>query len=325
MKKAILWILLIIILAVGSFLTYLQMAFPKAGEIPKFTITSSPEKIERGKYLATHVAVCIDCHSTRDWNLYSGPIVPGTEGKGGELFDEQLGFPGKIYARNITPEGLGKISDSELLYIISTGVRQGNRAMFPVMPYPNYGTLDIEDVNDLMAYIRTLTPVKNEVQESRLNFPMNLIVRTIPKPAQFTKRPNPSDSLAYGKYLITMASCSECHTQAVKGEKLPGMDYAGGFVFTTPWGKVHSANITPDEETGIGAWTRAQFIAKFKTFDNEKAKNIPMKPPYSEAYFNTIMPWTMYAGMTEQDIGAIYTYLKTVKPVKNKVTKFAAN
>jgi hypothetical protein len=102
------------------------------------------------------------------------------------------------------------------------------------------------------------------------------------------------------------------------------MDFAGGFHFQLPWGLVQSANITPDIETGIGTWKKAQFIGKFKNLDSEAANHIAMKPPYSEAYFNTVMPWTMYAGMTEEDLGAIYTYLRTVPPVKHKVQKYSA-
>jgi len=82
---------------------------------------------------------------------------------------------------------------------------------------------------------------------------------------------------------------------------------------------VRSANITPDMETGIGKWNKYQFVSKFKQYDNPDAHNIPVKPND----FNTVMPWMMYSGMTEEDLSAIYAYLRTVKPVSNKVVKFS--
>jgi len=96
------------------------------------------------------------------------------------------------------------------------------------------------------------------------------------------------------------------------------MEFAGGAEFGMPNGVVRSANITPDSATGIGKWTRADFISFFKSFDSEKGRNIPVKP----SDFNTPMPITSYAGMTDYDIGAIYAYLRTTRPVRNKVVRF---
>jgi len=326
MKKTLKWIGRILLLAIGViavWLIYFVNTNPDVGPPSDIKIEPTKERLKRGEYLANHVAVCIDCHSTRNWSLYSGPITPNTLGKGGEFFGENFGFPGNFYSKNISPAGIKDWTDGEVLRAITCGVNKQGTALFPLMPYQNYGKSSQEDMYSILTYIRSLQPIENAIPERSINFPMNLIVRTIPKPAQFSPMPDPSDSVAYGQYLVRFASCADCHTQAEKGEKLPGMDFAGGFVFTLPWGTVRSANITPDKETGIGSWTKAQFIGKFKTFNNEAAKQIAMKPPYSEAYFNTIMPWTMFAGMTEEDLGAIYNYLRTVKPVVNKVQKYS--
>jgi hypothetical protein len=67
-----------------------------------------------GEYLANHVTICIDCHSRRDWTKFSGPPLEESKGMGGELFDQQFGFPGKYYAKNITPEGISRYTDGEL-------------------------------------------------------------------------------------------------------------------------------------------------------------------------------------------------------------------
>jgi len=128
-----------------------------------------------------------------------------------------------------------------------------------------------------------------------------------------------SNTTAYGKYLVTLGSCSDCHTQADKGEPLPGMYLAGGMEFIFPSGIVRSLNITTDEETGIGKWTKEDFIKRFRNYGTEEAKNIPVD---MNKDFNTPMPWLMYTGMTDEDLGAIYEYLRTVSPVKNKVERF---
>ncbi len=323
MKKflKILGILAIFIVIVGVGITiYMKNAFPKVDSPPEMKVEVSTERVARGKYLANHVMVCIDCHSTRDWSKFSGPIVPGTEGKGGDIFDESMGFPGTFYAKNITPYGIGNWKDGEIYRAITTGVNKDGEPFFPVMPYSYYGKLDKEDIISVIAYLRTLTPVKNDVEESSPSFPMNLILRTIPENPQFTKRPDKSDLAAYGKYLTSSAACIECHTQADKGKLLDGLEFAGGREFQFPTGEVlRSANITPDMETGIGKWTKEQFIARFKQYDNPESHNIPVKP----GEFNTIMPWTMYAGMETDDLSAIYEYLRTVKPLSNRVEKFS--
>jgi hypothetical protein len=93
------------------------------------------------------------------------------------------------------------------------------------------------------------------------------------------------------------------------------MAFAGGFLFGLPAGALRSNNITPDEETGIGSWTREQFITRFKSMD-------PVTHPpkvVAPQEFNTVMPWTMYAGMTEEDLGSLYDFLRTVPKVKNAV------
>ncbi len=98
----------------------------------------------------------------------------------------------------------------------------------------------------------------------------------------------------------------------------PGMEYAGGFEFPVPGGVVRSANITPEMETGIGSWNLGAFIARFRGVSPEKVRAMELEA----GDMNTVMPWSMYAGMTDQDLGAIFAYLRTIPPVKNKVNPF---
>jgi hypothetical protein len=150
---------------------------------------------------------------------------------------------------------------------------------------------------------------------------MNFILNTIPRKAEHMKRPDPTDELAHGAYLVNAGGCIECHTQADKGQINQAMAFAGGRAFQMPDGStVTSANITTDEETGIGNYTKEAFIQRFKLY----ADSAYVAPTVNAGEFNTIMPWTMYATMTTEDLGAMYTYLRTIQPIKNKVTKFTA-
>ena len=314
--------LVILILLIAGLLTYIKVALPNVGAAPNLTVDLSAEKIERGRYLANTVSVCIDCHSTRDWTKFAGPIIIGTLGKGGERFDQKVGFPGTYYSKNITPAGIKRYTDGELFRLITTGVTKEGRAMFPVMPYQHYGSMDPEDIKCIIAYIRSLAPIENPVAESVSDFPMNFIINTIPQKAEPQKLPAKSDSLAYGKYLVNAASCVECHTQVNKGKVIAGLEFSGGREFKFHDGSiVRSANITPDEITGIGKWTKELFIARFKMYADSSYK----PQTVAAGQFNSIMPWNMYSKMNTEDLAAIYTYLKTVTPLKNTVTKFSSH
>lgn len=313
-KKILIGLVAVIVLAVGGLFAFLNLAFPKVGPARDHQVVSTPELVARGTYLANHVNACVDCHSTRDFTKFAGPIVPGTEGKGGEKFTREFGFPGEFFSTNITPTGIGRYTDGELERAITTGVVKDGRAMFPVMPYPNYAQMCQDDVDALISYLRTLKPLEGSYPAADLDFPMSLIVKTIPTEKPRPPCPDKKDLLAYGKYLVTMASCAECHTQADKGKKLPGMELAGGFKFQLPSGTVWSSNITPEAATGIGSWSKQAFVVRFRGHAGIE------EPVVKAGELQTVMPWQMYGGMTDEDLGAIYDYLRTVPAVKNLVT-----
>ncbi|TGK61780.1 cytochrome C [Leptospira wolffii] len=316
MKKILKTIGTLLLLLPLSLVGFLYFSFPKSEPAPEIVAGNDPARIERGRYLANHVNACIDCHSTRDWKKFSGPLLPETVGEGGEVFDQKLGFPGSFVAPNITPAALSSWTDGEILRAISSGISKDGRPLFPVMPHPAYGQMDKEDLISLIAYLRTLKPIEKPNGVSKADFPFNLILRTIPSPASFGVRPEKEDKIAMGKYLFTAAACSECHTKQDKGKPIAGMELAGGFEFPLSNGTlVKSANITPDKETGIGLWTEKEFVHRFKSMEIPKYKPHEVK----DGELQTIMPWTMYAGMTEEDLAAIYAYLRTVKPISNKI------
>lgn len=317
--KIVLYLLAIIVVAIAGLLTYVKAALPDVGDPADLKVEVTPERVERGKYLANHVVGCVACHSERDWTKLAAPVIPGTEGKGGELFGKDFGFPGDYYAKNITPHSLSTWTDGELFRAVTSGVSKDGSALFPIMPYPVFGKMDKEDIYSVIAYIRSLQPIASEINTSSSDFPMNFIVNTIPSVPQFTTRPPKTDILAYGKYMFEASLCSECHTPKDKGQPVEGKFLAGGFEFPFPDGTLtRSANITPDNETGIGTWTEAAFLARMKLY----ADSSFVPPSVKDGEFKTMMPWESYSKMDEDDLKAIYAYLRTVPAISNKVVKF---
>ena len=133
------------------------------------------------------------------------------------------------------------------------------------------------------------------------------------------RAPQTSDRVAYGEYITNAAACYDCHTPF--DDQSAGVrtrEFAGGNAFKLPGGGiVRTANITPDADTGIGTWTEQQFVDKFKAFDGAPQRTLTA----AEQRENTWMPWTAYAGMTREDLGAMYAYLRTLKPIVNRVQK----
>lgn len=313
--------LFVLLLVMGGLIAYIKFVLPDIPPATALKVKSTPALVQRGKYLANHVTVCIDCHSTRDFSKFAGPPMPGTWGSGGDKFDQEFGFPGVFYAKNITPYNMSNWTDGEIFRVITTGVTQKGEAIFPVMPYHSYGRMHNEDVYAIIAYLRTLPSIKKDVPPSVPDFPMNIIINTIPSKADPFPAIKKTDTLAYGKYITTIAGCTECHTKKVNG-KVAGEDFAGGFEFNMPGGSVlRSTNITPDKNSGIGNWTADYFIQRFKAYADSSSRNKSV----AKGDFNTVMPWIMYSEMDSTDLRAIYTYLRSLKPVNNIVERYSSN
>ena len=317
--KIVLIVVIVIAVAITGLIGYVKTALPDIAAAEDLKIEYTKERIARGEYLANNVSMCIDCHSTRDFTTFGGPLVKGTEGKGGEKFSKELGFPGDFYAPNITPAALGNWTDGELFRAITTGVSKDGHALFPVMPYLNIGQLDKEDVYSIIAYIRTLKPIESTTPKSEPMFPISILINTMPKEASFTAIPAKEELIPYGKYLFTAASCSDCHTPMDKGVPIEGKFAAGGFEFNLPDGMVlRSANLTPDKQTGLGNWTEQQFVTRFKMYSDSTYMSYKVEP----GQFQTLMPWMAYTNMEEHDLKAIFAYLQSLPPVNNHVVRF---
>jgi mono/diheme cytochrome c family protein len=313
-KKGLLYTVILIVLVIIIAISFISLALPDVGRPENINVALTPQRIARGKYLVNHVVLCVDCHSKRDWSKFAGPTIAGSFGGGGELFDEQVGFPGSVYVPNITPHNIKSWTDGELFRAITCGVRKDGSAIFPLMPWPYYSKMSREDTYAIIAYVRTLEPIKTDYPKSKLNFPLNILVHTMPQKATLGPLPPSTDTIKYGAYLTNASGCIDCHTKDNNGKLIPGVEFAGGHEYTVNGITVRSGNITPDKATGIGNWTSAVFVQRFKAYsDPGKAT------PVFKRDFQTIMPWYDYSGMSENDLKAIYAYLRTVKPVNNKV------
>ena len=306
-----LFLLIGLLLLVLGGLIYLKTALPNVGPSPDMTIKGSEGQITRGKYMANHVMGCMGCHSKRDWTQYAGPIVSGTLGMGGEVFDQKMGFPGKYISGNLTPANLASWTDGEIFRAITAGVGKDERALFPIMPHKQYGLLDPEDIKSVIAYLRTLEPIENQTMPSTSDFPMNFIINTIPQKANLSPMPAKSNAAQYGGYLVTAAACYDCHTKQEKG-KFTGSPFAGGMKFPLPNNTVvESSNIT-SHANGIGNWTEEQFVNRFKMYSDSSYVSRKVKNGDKQ----TLMPWTMYSKMSDEDLQAIFAFLNTVEPAK---------
>jgi mono/diheme cytochrome c family protein len=306
--------LLLLIAAVAITFTIGWRPFlgPRARALTSRHFDATPERLARGEYLVRGVLGCLDCHSEHDWKAPGGPLVPGREGAG-QIFPAE-GFPGRVVAQNITPDretGAGTWTDDQLARAIREGIGHDGRTLFPLMPYTNFRHLPNEDLAAVVVYLRSLPAVRNVLPKSEIAFPVNYLIRSVPEPlTAAVAAPDLSTPERRGEHLVTLASCAECHTPMVHGQPDTKKAFAGGAVFKGPWGTVSSANITPDR-TGISYYNEKLFLEAMRT-GSVMGRSL-----------NPIMPWDGYRHMTDEDLKAIFAYLRTVKPVENRVRRAA--
>jgi mono/diheme cytochrome c family protein len=303
---------LLVVLAAGITFTVGWRPFigPRRRALTARKFQSTPERLARGEYLALNVADCMVCHAEHDWTAHDAPVLPNTLGAGQDM-NMLKGFPGKVYAPNITPDretGAGSWSDDQLARAIREGIGHDGRALFPFMPYADFRIMSDEDLASIIVYLRSLPPVRKQLPATDLIFPVKYLIRNVPRPLDASvPAPDVSTPENRGRYLVTMAGCEDCHTpKDAHGQPLPGMDFAGGFILDGPWGRVASANITPDP-SGISYYDQATFTQVIRTGFVGARK------------LNQIMPWHVYRGMTDEDIVTMFAYMRTLKPVRHHV------
>jgi mono/diheme cytochrome c family protein len=233
--------------------------------------------------------------------------VPGKKASG-KIFPIP-GFPGTLVAPNITPDpetGVGSWTDDQLTRAIREGISHDGHTLFPMMPYSHFRRMSDEDLASVVVYLRSLPPVRNTLPPTKVDFPVKYLIRSVPEPVPGAVQADLSTAVSRGKYLVDMALCSACHTVTKRGQPVAGMEFAGGEIFDLPSGKIASANITPDA-TGIGNYTEETFMKAIRT------------GYVGTRQLNTFMPWQFYSGQTDEDIKAMYAYLRTLPPASHRV------
>ncbi|MBL8062565.1 MAG: c-type cytochrome [Anaerolineales bacterium] len=279
------------------------------------------DPIARGRYLAS-ISGCTSCH-TPDTSEYQNPQtltleqiqVIAFDGNqaldeakfmaGGRAFD--LGPAGVVYSRNITQDeetGIGAWSDEQIKIAIKTGLSANGEILFPVMPYHVYNGMADEDVNAIVAFLRTVRAIKNEVPQRTV---ITDGLAALPY-QEGVSLPDPVNSPALGAYLVNhVMGCTDCHTPVDPNTGAPLMEkyLAGRQPYEGPWGIVYGGNITPDEETGIGSWT------------NEEVKRSIITGIGRDGRRLILMPWYAYSSLTPQDADAVASFLKNDLPAVN--------
>ena len=314
-KTIVLGVLALLVLVVLGGITAIGWQIvlgPSARAVTDRKFEATEARLARGKYLVEGPAHCFECHTEHDLSTPLLPIVESKRGSGWELPIPELNNPS---SKNITSDketGLGNWTDDEIARAIREGIRKDGTALFPVMPYPEFAKLDDEDLASIVVYVRTIPPVKHEVPKRNLPFPLEYIVKTIPKPITTPQPSHPAATPAErGQYMVTIAGCAGCHTPTDdKGQPLPGMAFGGGGRFNDPsqGGKaVFSMNITPDP-SGIAHYDEAMLIQTLHTGQ------------VAGRTLNHIMPFESFKNVTDSDISDVFAYLKTVAPVKHRIS-----
>src|ERR1700676_1585718 len=303
---AVVVLVILVVAGISATIGWRSVIGPKTRALTDRKFEATPERLKRGAYLAEHVAGCTYCHTPQEEGPNGPEVVPGKKGSG--QFFNIPGLPGTLVAPNITPDpetGVGNFTDDQLARAIREGISHDGQTLFPMMPYAHYRRMSDEDLASVVVYLRTLPAIRNPLPRTEIYFPVKYLIRGIPQPVTETVQADLSTPASRGEYLVNLALCSECHTPRKRGRLDSSMKFAGGQVFDAS-GKLVSPNITPDA-TGIGSYSEELFV---------KA----MRMGYvGKRQLNTAMPWQFYSRLTDEDLKAMYAYLRTLPPISHRV------
>lgn len=258
--------------------------------------------VDRGSYLVNAIMACDGCHTPRDKN---GFIMEKRFSGGSQLWDTPAYT---VRGSNITPDretGIGAWSDDEVKRAISEGTHRHGRPLAPQMPFPFYRILTPGDLGAIVAYLRSVPAVRNEVQAPVYRAAMP--VDPVPGATKPFTEEDMRDPVKRGFYIGTIAHCMECHGRRL--DRTP--DYKnswgrGGYVFTESWGTVVTPNITSHPKSGLGAWTDAEI--KRALTQGVARDGHSFKPPMSRQIY--------FSRMTAADLDALVAWIRTIPPLE---------
>lgn len=287
------------------------------GGIPRYDVERvdlrverTPARLARGKKLAS--ILCVGCHAD--------PVTGRLTGR--PLVDVPAKF-GAVTSRNITrhsDKGIGSWTDGEIAYLLRTGVARDGRYLPPWMiKLPHMAD---DDLQSIIAFLRSEDPLVAAADvdppgATRPSFLTKLLCQVafkkLPYPSHPIEAPPAADKVAHGRYLVTALDCYGCHSASWQTMNIAEPERSAGFlgggnVLTDLRGKpIRSANLTPDE-TGIGRWSQADLSRALR--QGFRPDGTPIRAPMAP------MPQ-----LTDDEVGALRAYLRTVPPIRNPVPR----
>jgi cytochrome c553 len=284
----------------------------KAPAVEAKAAAANAAQVERGRYLAEHVLGCVSCHTERDFGRFGGPMT-GTP-LAGACFGDGWELPGRVCAPNITSDlehGVGRWTDAELLRALREGFGRDGRDLFPMMPYLELRALSDADARAVVAWLRQVPPSPRATPRTQVPAEVSEELKGLAAPlTTAVAEPGPTP-VERGRYLATVAQCAFCHS-GPPGPGGPG-PFAGGRATPTPHGAEQAPSLLlpptgrlpPDEDA---------FVARFTAF-----REVADAPVRDGQLNRLVMPWRDFSGMREDDLRALYRYLKTASaPVAAK-------
>lgn len=298
-----------IVVMIGAFALFIYLSdFPTySADVPAVKIDYTPARVERGRKLAS--MLCVECHQNPETKQITGRM----------MFDLPPEF-GTIYTKNITQhptKGIGSWSDGEIISMLRTGIHPKTKRAVP--PYMiKLPTMADEDLFSIISWLRSsdvmvqALDVDNKVSEPSFltKFLMRVVIKPFDYPTKPILLPDSNNTVAVGKYLVSNLGCNDCHAadvtkvNALEIEKTPGFLGGGSNWMDVTRTTLYASNITFDKETGIGSWSEADFRRALK--DGIRPDGRPLSYPMERKVH-----------LTDQEINAIYAYLRTAPHIHN--------
>ena len=256
--------------------------------------------LDRGTYLMSSIVACGNCHTPKGPD---GLAIADQELAGGTVIDLPI-F--RSVTPNITPDpetGIGKWTDEQIINAIRNGKRPDGTTVGPPMPVEFYRNMSDTDVHAIVTYLRSVKPITHKVEKSVFKIPLPDSYGPTVTHVPDVQRQNRT---AYGRYLVNIGHCLECHTPMEKGQlDMTRMGAGGRELPAFPSGTVITANLTPANPDGIAKWTNAQVEETITTGVRPDGRQLVR-----------LMAFDWYKNIEKSDLDALVAYLRTLKPAK---------